>query len=76
MGLFNRNNKTWEAGHQSSQGRRQSVRGLQERAFNVWVRRSNKEGEPKQPRRGSFAAERAARAAAREAAGEELVMRT
>ena len=73
MGLFHTKNASESA--PATEGRRQSVRGLQERAFHTWVDNSSK-AEPKEPRKGSFAAERAARAAAREAAGQGLVMRT
>jgi len=52
-------------------GRRQSVRDLEARTFHVWTAQSAK----KEPRRGSFAAQRAARAALRENE-EQLLMRT
>lgn len=74
MGLFHTTHVTETGGE--SEGRRQSVRDLQERAFHFWINSSPRPEQPKQPRKGSFAAERAARAAARQAAGQGVVMRT
>ena len=73
MGLFHHKdtNSSKENG-----ARRQSVRDLEARAFERWNAESSQK-ETKQPRKSSFAAERAARAAALEEAGrEKMVMRT
>jgi hypothetical protein len=77
--MFGRSSKHEEKAPQ--EGRRQSVKDLEARALDVWTSptysNASNDASTKKPRKGSFEAVRAAKAAARgDAQGTGLVMRT